>query len=148
MAWVVLFAIIGRVGNGSPEMLGAGAGAPQDCGSGISIAQAMFEFMSNESVIIGGVPSSFTLRFPAFKGDVDGPEAGCTGTDACEEICAEDAVLVVDVFGGDFADLFCAFSSDSITGSFWPRSFPRLATPKPHVKVVLYPEHSRPRSRH
>lgn len=35
-----------------------------------------------------------------------------------------------------------------MTGSFWPRSFPRLATPTPHVSVVLYPEHSRPSSRH
>ena len=39
-------------------------------------------------------------------------------------------------------------TSASMTGNFWPRSLPLLATPTPHVKVVLYPEHSRPISRH
>ena len=39
--------------------------------------------------------------------------------------------------GGDFA-----------MGKDMPRSFPRLATPTPHVKVVLYPEHSFPISTH
>jgi hypothetical protein len=34
------------------------------------------------------------------------------------------------------------------TGRERPRSFPRLATPTPQVKVVLYPEQSLPRSRH
>ena len=33
-------------------------------------------------------------------------------------------------------------------GKDMPRSFPRLATPTPHVKVVLYPEHSFPISTH
>jgi len=33
-------------------------------------------------------------------------------------------------------------------GSVRPRSFPRLATPTPHVNVVLYPEQSFPRSKH
>jgi hypothetical protein len=39
--------------------------------------------------------------------------------------------------GGDFA-----------IGKDRPRSFPRLATPTPHVKVVRYPEHSLPISTH
>lgn len=37
---------------------------------------------------------------------------------------------------------------DSAIGSESPRSFPRLATPTPHVNWVLYPEHSFPISRH
>ena len=56
------------------------------------------------------------------------------------------------------AFLFCAtsvplgsaFSSTDglATGQVSPRSFPRLATPTPHVKVVLYPEQSFPNSKH
>lgn len=38
--------------------------------------------------------------------------------------------------------------ADLATGSDKPRSFPRLATPTPHVNWVLYPEHSFPTSRH
>lgn len=34
------------------------------------------------------------------------------------------------------------------TGHDKPRNFPLLATPTPHVNVVLYPEHSFPISRH
>lgn len=41
-----------------------------------------------------------------------------------------------------------SLAASSMTGSFWPRSLPLLATPTPHVRVVLYPEHSRPSSRH
>jgi hypothetical protein len=43
----------------------------------------------------------------------------------------------VAVEGGDFA-----------MGKDMPRSFPRLATPTPHVRVVRYPEHSFPMSTH
>lgn len=39
-------------------------------------------------------------------------------------------------------------SAFSATGHVRPRSFPRLAIPTPHVKVVLYPEQSFPISRH
>lgn len=42
------------------------------------------------------------------------------------------------------AETFC----DPETGKDKPRSFPRLATPTPHVNVVLYPEHRPPRFRH
>jgi hypothetical protein len=38
--------------------------------------------------------------------------------------------------------------ADLATGSERPLSFPRLATPTPHVNCVLYPEHSFPISRH
>jgi hypothetical protein len=46
-------------------------------------------------------------------------------------------VAPVAVCGGDFA-----------MGNDKPRSFPRLATPTPQVKVVRYPEHSFPSSMH
>lgn len=41
---------------------------------------------------------------------------------------------------------FCV--DDLATGKDMPRSFPRLATPTPQVKVVRYPEHSLPSSIH
>ena len=37
---------------------------------------------------------------------------------------------------------------DLATGKDMPRSFPRLATPTPHVRVVRYPVHSFPISTH
>ena len=95
--------------------------------------------------MVGGLSSSLILG-PALKDDMVGSEAG--GTGVCEGSREEDAAVLLDVLGGDFAVSLCACSPDSITGSFCPRSFPRLATPTPHVNVVLYPEHSRPISRH
>jgi hypothetical protein len=52
-------------------------------------------------------------------------------------VCVLESRVVLAVCGGDFA-----------MGSDRPRSFPRLATPTPQVKVVLYPEHSFPISMH
>lgn len=71
-------------------------------------------------------------------------EDGFVGID-----CDEGWILLLDGSGCcSFALLPSASPAVSITGSFWPRSLPRLATPTPHVRVVLYPEHSRPSSRH
>jgi hypothetical protein len=52
-------------------------------------------------------------------------------------VCVLESRVVVAVCGGDLA-----------MGSDRPRSFPRLATPTPQVKVVRYPEHSFPISMH
>jgi hypothetical protein len=38
----------------------------------------------------------------------------------------------------------CVAMGDFAIGKDMPRSFPRLATPTPHVRVVRYPEHSFP----
>jgi hypothetical protein len=97
--------------------LGAGAGVLHDCGSGISIAQAKFEDISNESIIIGGLPSSFTFGIPAPKDDIVGPVTGGAGTAAFEGSRDEDGTLF-EGFGGDFAALVRTWSSVSMTGSF------------------------------
>lgn len=149
MFWLVLFGIIGRLGNGSPEIAGGAASVhDQDCGSGMSIVQAMLEDISKAAGIMGGLPSSFTLGVLPPNDVIVGPVDGGIGAAALAGTREEDGPLLIEAFGCDFAEFPVNFSSDSITGSFWPRSFPRLATPTPHVNVVLYPEHSRPRSRH
>lgn len=55
------------------------------------------------------------------------------------ELLRVDDILVpcCAAAGGDFA-----------IGKDMPRSFPRLATPTPQVRVVRYPEHSLPISTH
>lgn len=87
------------------------------CGSGMSIAQAMFDDMSNEFIIVGGLPSSFTFEVPALKEDIVGPEAGGGGTEEFDGSREEDATLLLDGFGGDVAGSLCACISESITGS-------------------------------
>ena len=54
-----------------------------------------------------------------------------------EEVCVFDSRVVVVVCDGDLG-----------TGKDIPRSFPRLATPTPQVRVVRYPVHSFPSSMH
>lgn len=114
----------------------------------MSIVQAMFEDMSKAAGIMGGLPSSFTLGVLPPNDVIVGPVDRGIGAAALAGTREEDGPLLPEDFGFNFAAFPVDFSSDSITGSCWPRSFPRLATPTPHVNVVLYPEHSRPRSRH
>lgn len=97
---------------------------------------------------MGGLPSSFTLGVLVSNDAIAGPVDGGIGAEVLQGTREEDGPLLLEAFGCDFADVPDDCPSDCITGSFWPRSFPRLATPIPHVNVVLYPEHSRPRSRH
>jgi len=66
---------------------------------------------------MGGLPSSFTFGVPALKDDIVGPVAGGGGTEAFEGNRDEDGTLL-EGLGGDFADVACTCSSDSITGSF------------------------------
>lgn len=112
------------------------------------MTQAIFEDISYPSGITGEPPSSFTSGVLEPNDAIVGPVAGGMGAETFAGIRDEDGLLLLDAFGKDFADVFDDCPSDSMTGSFCPRSFPRLATPTPHVNVVLYPEHSRPRSRH
>lgn len=114
----------------------------------MSIVQAIFEDMSKAAGIMGGLPSSFTLGMLAPNDAIAGPVDGGIGAEALLGTREEDGPLLLEAFCCDFAEFPDNFPSDSITGSFWPRSLPRLATPTPHVNVVLYPEHSRPSSRH
>ena len=148
-SWLVLFGIIGRLGKGSPEITGGAASVPdQVWGSGMSIAQAIFEDMSKEADIIGGLPSCFTLDVVVPNDVVSGPVDGGIGAETLSGTREVDGSLLLEASGCDFTAFSDNCSSACMTGSFWPRSFPRLATPTPHVNVVLYPEHSRPRSRH
>lgn len=57
-------------------------------------------------------------------------------TDAVEVCVFESRAVLADCVG------------DLATGRDIPRSFPRLATPTPQVRVVRYPEHSFPSSMH
>lgn len=55
--------------------------------------------------------------------------------------------------GGIDSGTHCDFGGmvagrEPATGRDSPRNLPRLATPTPHVRVVLYPEHSWPRPIH
>ena len=58
-----------------------------------------------------------------------------------------DAVDFLLRCGGALSSVFMT-CWEVATGSESPRSLPLLATPTPQVKVVLYPEHSFPLSRH
>lgn len=84
----------------------------------MSIVQAIFDAMSNEFIIVGGLSSSLTLGVAALNDDIVGPEAGGGGTGVLDGSRDEDAALLPDAFGGDFAGSLCTCSSDSITGSF------------------------------
>lgn len=112
----------------------------------MSIVQARFEDMSKAAGIMDGLPSSFTLGVLASNDAIAGPVDG--GAEALSGIREEDGSPLLEAFDCDLAAFPDDCASDCITGRCWPRSFPRLATPTPHVNVVLYPEHSRPRSRH
>ena len=61
-----------------------------------------------------------------------------------------DVVLVeaMEFIRCDFGSCVAVAEGDFAIGKDMPRSFPRLATPTPHVRVVRYPEHSFPMSTH
>lgn len=59
-----------------------------------------------------------------------------------------EVVLAVTADDWAFDSCTVAWGGDFATGNDMPRSFPRLATPTPQVKVVRYPEHSLPISMH
>ena len=85
--------------------------------------------------------------------------AAVVAADAYPFSCLKVSVLKCDLFDVDptllLFPLFCCCCCSQATafllfatGRDSPRSFPRLATPTPHVNCVLYPEHVLPRSMH
>ena len=70
----------------------------------------------------------------------------CCAAVAVAVLLAAVVVVVVWFLESRVVLAFCV--DDLATGKDMPRSFPRLATPTPQVKVVRYPEHSLPSSMH
>lgn len=83
--------------------------------------------------------------------EVDDDLSSDVPVDAGVEVAVAFGVLFLDFSGEDDAeedvDWFETFGVPT-TGRDNPRSFPRLATPTPHVSCVLYPAQSFPSLRH